>query len=231
LTAVETIELARQDDRSFVAEYVRASEPRACGILLLTAIWGIDDPVRAVIAELIGRGHDVLIPDLFWRTIPGSLDRSRGKEALERMADFDVAAGIADTDLAARTLRERLGPGRAIAAIGFCFGGRYAFTAALDEVVDAAIVFHGTGLANHLDTVGNVTRPIQLHFGGRDDFVSATEVERIREATAAANAVEVIVYPLAEHGFSLTGHPHHHAESSALAWHRAFGLLQHLSAP
>lgn len=78
-----------------------------------------------------------------------------------------------------------------IAIIGFCFGGRAAFTAATAvPSLGAAVVFYGSGIAAGphavLDRAGSITAPLLLHVGSQDPTIPADGVpDRCRSAGVA----------------------------------------------
>jgi len=70
---------------------------------------------------------------------------------------------VGDVGVAAHALRQRLGGLAAVAALGYCLGGRLALLAAAREVVDAAVSYYGVQLEEHLDELARLRRPALLH--------------------------------------------------------------------
>src|SRR5258705_8076426 len=70
------------------------------GIVLASAIHGVDADLRAIADDFAGHGYVVAAPDLFWRSVPGPLTRDdprspgRAHPRLEKInaAEADMAA-------------------------------------------------------------------------------------------------------------------------------------------
>ena len=95
-------------------------------------------------------------------------------------------------------------------------GGWFTYRAALwaDTLgISAAVPFYGGGIAREL---GEPKCPTLLFFGGRDEYISADDIAKVREHHGDA----VVVYPEAEHGFMRDGSPNHDEPSATDAWNR-----------
>lgn len=182
-----------------------AGNGTAPGLLLITAIFGVDQEMRTLADQWANDGFLVATPDIFWRQHPGpTADLQVG---LDRMARFDTAQGLKDIEDLLRTLRAHPRCNGKVAVLGFCFGGRYAHLAATRLGADAAAAFHGTSIGLHLDEVDKVTVPVSYHFGGEDPVVPMDEVHAIRHAFAGKPNAEITVHPGASHNFSMPMKP------------------------
>ncbi|KAI9730832.1 MAG: hypothetical protein M1834_005550 [Cirrosporium novae-zelandiae] len=100
-----------------------------------------------------------------------------------------------------------------LGATGFCFGGKHTIVLAHGDtasngkpLVDAAFTAH----PSHLELPGDiekVTKPVSIAIGDKDAVLSMKGVEQIKEIFGRLEAVstEVVVFPGAEHGFSVRG--------------------------
>lgn len=210
---------------AFVARPPTGSGP---GIVLLTPIFGVTDGIKAFAGRFSRHGFVVVAPDLFWRTHPGPLGYagSDRDKAQERYKSFDVAEGVNDLGHAIRWLRTWPPITGGLGAIGLCFGGRYAFLAAAEHWVDAAVSYHGTFIERHLDRCGDIKARVDLHFGESDPHVPMTEVERIRKAASGNRNIQVHTYAGAGHGFMQDDRPSFHAPSAELAFARGLDALK-----
>ena len=110
--------------------YLTASDGTAKvpGILLITAIFGVDLEMRELSDAWASDGFIVSVPDIFWRQIPGpTADR---QVAFERYGKFDPVQGMKDIEDLVRDLKSRPQCNGKVAILGFCFGGRYALLGA-----------------------------------------------------------------------------------------------------
>jgi len=126
-----------------------------------------------------------------------------------------------------------------VVVVGFCFGGRAAFTAATAiDGLAGIVVFYGPGIAAGphavLDRADRIDAPILVHVGSEDPTIPADQVAAIDAALACASTpAEHCVYPGAGHAFACDARPAmYRAEAAALAWDRTFAFLtEHLSVP
>lgn len=190
------------------------------GLLLMQEIFGVNRHMRAVAEQYALAGFVVLAPDMFWRQSPRvdlgyeGCDRERGIALMSAMQASEV---LADLQAAVGALRARpeLGGGK-VGAIGYCLGGRLAYTAAALAGVDAAVAYYGGGIQGQLQLATQVACPMLFHYAEFDDHIPLDAVAKVRAAFAGKRA-EVRVYPGAHHGFNCWDRASYHAPSSALA--------------
>lgn len=183
----------------YVAE--PAGDGKVPGLLLITAIFGVDEEMRTLSDEWASDGFVVSTPDIFWRQIPGPT--ADFEVALDRMGKFELDQGLKDVEDLIADLKAHPRCNGKVAVLGFCFGGGLAHLAAARLGADAAGAFHGTGIGSHLDEVDKINVPISFHFGEADPIVPMEEVKAIREAFAGNPRAEIKSYPGATHNFSM----------------------------
>ncbi|MDP6426732.1 MAG: dienelactone hydrolase family protein [Rhodospirillales bacterium] len=171
------------------------------GILMITAIFGIDEEMQELADAWAADGFVVSVPDIFWRVMPGPT--ADMEKAFGRYNDFDFDKGIEDVEDLIGDLRGRPECNGKVAVLGFCFGGRYAYLGASRFGADAAGAYHGTMIGAHLDEIGNVSCPVSFHFGDSDPVVPVEEVEAIKNAFAGRTNAEISLYEGAGHNFSM----------------------------
>ena len=174
---------------------------RVPGILLITAIFGVDQEMRELSDAWANDGFVVSVPDIFWRQVPGPT--ADMKVAFDRYGKFDPVQGMHDIEDLVRDLKSRPQCNGKVAILGFCFGGRYALLGAARLGIDAAASFHGTAMGQHLDEVGKITCPVSFHYGASDPVVPMDEVNQIQKAFAGRANAEIQVYPGAGHNFAM----------------------------
>lgn len=178
-----------------------AGDGKVPTILLITAIFGVDEEMQTLSDEWASDGFLVSTPDIFWRQTPGpTADMA---VAFDRFGKFDLDQGLKDVEDLIADLKAHPRCNGKVAVLGFCFGGRLAYLAAARLGADAAGAFHGTAIGQHLDEVAKVDVPVSFHFGEEDPIVPMDEVNAIREAFAGKAAAEIKTYPGATHNFSM----------------------------
>lgn len=189
-----------------------AGAAKAPGILLITAIFGVDQEMRELADAWASDGFIVSVPDIFWRQIPGpTADR---KVAFERYEQFEPAQGMKDVEDLVRDLASRPRCNGKVAILGFCFGGRYALLGAARLGLAAAASFHGTLMGQHLDEADRITCPVSFHFGDRDPVVPMGEVHAIQKAFAGRSNADIQVYEGAGHNFAMPRKEGFHAAAA-----------------
>ncbi len=177
------------------------SDAQAPGILLITAVFGIDDEMKELSNAFANDGFVVSVPDIFWRVMPGPT--ADMEKAFDRYGKFDPDQGMLDIEDLINDLKARPQCNGKVAVLGFCFGGRYAHLAAARLDVDAAGAYHGTAIGLHLDETDKVKCPVSFHFGDQDPVVPMDEVEAIKKSYAGRDNAEIAVYAGASHNFSM----------------------------
>jgi carboxymethylenebutenolidase len=230
LTITETTSaLARFDGGTFTV-YEAKSGARAPGLVVVSSGYGITDDLRATMTRYAARGFIVAAPEMFSRSVPGALGQSDAGRAAARarLEGFDFDAGLADVQTVIEALRARPDCTGTVAVLGYCFGGEFAYLATTRFDAAAAVAFHGVGIGKHLAEAHGVAKPMSLHFGEDDRFISLDEVSTIEAAYQSQPQVEIYRYPGAKHGFAQADVPAYDAQAAQLSEERAFRLLEQL---
>jgi carboxymethylenebutenolidase len=210
---------------AYVARPPRGSAP---AVVLIPPIFGTTPAIESMALGLAGVGYVTVVPDLFWRTLPGPLgyEGADREKAQDRYKKFNVATGVSDLGEVIRWCEREESSNGKVAVMGLCFGGRYAVLAAANLRIDAAVSFHGTYIGSHLDALPRITCPTSLHFGESDPHAPMSEVEKITEASAGNANVAVFTYPDAPHGFMQQDRPSYRPDAARPAWARALETLK-----
>src|SRR5215470_11927183 len=98
-----------------------AGATRVPGILLITAIFGVDQEMRELADAWAADGFVVSVPDIFWRQIPGPT--ADMQVAFDRYRKFDPVQGMKDIEDLVQHLKALPRCNGKVAILGFCFGG------------------------------------------------------------------------------------------------------------
>jgi carboxymethylenebutenolidase len=189
------------------------SVPRPA-VIVLQEIFGVNTEVKRITDLVAAAGYVGLAINYYHRTDP-ELNEPYTPEGLQN--GFKAAGAVTKA-----SLRADVGAARDwlnarpevsfnhIATWGFCFGGTTAFITATLPGLAAAVCFYGGNIAaplpdgepEGLADVADIRAPLLLVFGGKDDYIPAASIERIRTALTAANKrFELQVYPDQGHAF------------------------------
>jgi carboxymethylenebutenolidase len=199
-------------------------------IVLASAIHGVDADLRGIADAFASRGYLAAAPDLFWRTVPGPLERGdprstpRGQPRLER-----IKAGERDLEDVLALLRKQPACNGRAAVIGFCYGGPYAILGPKRLGYAAGISCHGTQLLDYLGELEGVRQPVCIIWGDRDQMAPAPVLDAYRAVPARLPNVEVHIFPGIQHGYMMRGNPAAFDEKTyGFSMDRALGLLERL---
>lgn len=199
------------------------------GIVLASAIHGVNEDLRAIADEFAGHGYIAAAPDLFWRTVPGPLGRDdprtsgRGQPRMEKMKTGE--ADMADT--LAMLKKEPNFNGRA-ASMGFCYGGPYAILGPKRLGYAAGISCHGTQLGDFIHELDGMTQPLCIIWGDQDHAAPPPVQEMYREVPARMKNVEVHIFPGVEHGYMMPSAKAYSAPTREFSMGNALKILEAL---
>jgi carboxymethylenebutenolidase len=206
-------------------------------VLVLQEAFGVNEHIQDVTRRLAARGHVALAPDLFHRTGRSTVDYSDRSTAMQLIDAIGPEPIAIDVRAAVQYLTDVEGvPAAHCATVGFCFGGRAAFTAATAlPGLGATVVFYGPGIAAGphavLDRVSAITGPVLLLVGADDPTIPPEHIAAIRSACAAADVdLRVRVFPGAGHAFHCDARPDmYRPDAAQTAWAEALELLTSIS--
>jgi carboxymethylenebutenolidase len=154
------------------------------------------------------------------------------EERMAAVALLDDAEHVGDL-LAAADLLEHDHGAPALAVLGFCMGGMYAFKAAGTGRFERAVAFYGmiripeqwqgSGQGEPLQALLQPGAcPALAIVGGKDVWTPPEDVEALK----AVPGVTVVEYPEGEHGFAHDpSRPAHRPDDASDAWQRAVDFL------
>jgi carboxymethylenebutenolidase len=203
---------------------------------------GIRPALKQMAEHLASKGYFVFMPNMFYRSgafapfNPQNVwtDQGERDRLMAMIKKVDAANAMKDVtaflDAIAKNPNAR--PGK-IATMGYCLGGRLAFTTAgsFPDRIAAAASIHGGGLVTEeADSPHKLSDKVQakLYFGVADNDRSCTP-EQQATLKAALDAAKVRyrleLYPGAQHGFAVSDMPPYNATAAQQHWDRALALF------
>lgn len=113
--------------------------------------------------------------------------------------------------------------------MGFCLGGKLAYFMAIRTDADANVSYYGVDIDKNLGEATKIQKPLILHLGENDEFVSPTAQASIQQGMKDNPLVTIYRYEGVSHGFNRVGSSAYRQEAAELARDRTLAFLkQHL---
>jgi carboxymethylenebutenolidase len=204
------------------------SSGRGPGLVVIQEWWGLTSHIAGLVDRFASAGFVALAPDLY-----GGATTHDAEQAGKLMSELPVDRAARDLAGAVDYLLSRDDvTGEQIGAVGFCMGGAFVLSLAVQEggKIAAAVPFYPVGQLP--DDYSGLQAAVLAHFGADDQFLPIVAADELSAKIAAGTGrtPEIERYP-AGHAFlnddNLLGT--YDGELSARAWDRTVAFLhQHL---
>jgi carboxymethylenebutenolidase len=194
------------------------------GVLVLQEIFGVNAHIRSVADRIAREGYVALAPDLFHRTAPGyesGYDQAAIEASIALAMKYTGAQSEADIRASAAHLGGLGGvQGDRLAAIGFCMGGRLAFTANAFTRLRAAVSYYGGGIhPDKIQLASQLSGPTLFFWAGKDHYIPVEQhravTDELRKLGKPFVSVEVSDV---NHGFFCEARSDYNENAAAQAW-------------
>jgi carboxymethylenebutenolidase len=207
-------------------------------VIVVQEIFGIHEYIQDVCRRLAHEGYMAIAPSLYFRqgdaTKIADIEQLR-KEIVSQVDQKQVWTDLDETLEWARSAAQKGDPTRA-AITGFCWGGGVTWTyCAHNPKLKAGVAWYGRLDGERtektpvypIDVAAKVKVPVLGLYGGKDQGIPLTDVEKMREALKAAKSPsEITVYPDAGHGFHADYRPSYHEASAKDGWKKMLAWLR-----
>ena len=191
-------------------------------VVVIHEWWGLNDQVKRMAEKLAGQGYVALAVDLYRGRVAANPDEahelSRGLP--EDRAVRDLRAAVAYLESRKDVRADRIG------SIGWCMGGGYSLSLAVNEPRLAACVINYGRLLTDPATLGKITSPVIGFFGEEDRGIpvaGAREFEK--QMKALGKSAEIHTYSGAGHGFMNEDRPSYRPEAAKDAWKKTLAFF------
>ena len=207
-------------------------------ILVVQEIFGVHEHIKDVCRRFAKQGYLAIAPELYARQgNPATIAdiQTLMRDIVQKVPDAQV---MSDLDATVKWAGKHGGDTRRLAVTGFCWGGRITWLySAHNPNVKAGVAWYGrlVGAPTELqpkqpvDLAGSLHAPVLGLYAGKDGGIPLESVEQMRKAladgSAAARASQIIVYPLAQHGFHADYRPSYNKADATVAFAAALEWL------
>ena len=234
-----TFELETADGPMAVYE-ARPDGDAKADVIVIQEAFGVNDHIEEVTRRFAEAGYHAVAPHLFHRAGGGTAPYGDFSKVLPLYEKLDDAGILVDLEATIEYLHQAGWRDRQIGIVGFCFGGRVTFLAALRRKLGAAVGFYGGGIVTQrfpqfpalVGEAAELQTPWLGLFGQQDDSIPVDDVEQLRKALRDASVeTDIVLYPEAGHGFHCDQRDSYNDAAAKDAWARTLEWLdRHLEA-
>lgn len=195
------------------------------GLILIHEWWGLNDNIRSLADDFAEQGYVALAVDLYGGKVAQTPEEAG---MLAGAVRNNVEGAFANLEVATAFLQsqENVDP-ESLGAVGWCFGGGWAYEMAANNIgIDASVMYYGRFSSD--DDLSMMRADILGHFGEEDTSIA---IDDVREFQARLKTTEgdhaVYIYPNAGHAFANEDNEEAYDEESAdIAWRRTLSFLK-----
>jgi carboxymethylenebutenolidase len=196
-------------------------------VVMIHEWWGLNDNIKNMADELAKEGYVVLAVDLYNGQVATSPDQAMKLVNLARENQNESLSNLKAAVSYLKTLDNV--NALKIAAFGWCFGGGQALQLALNSNIDsplaATILYYGN-LVTDQEQLSKITGPVLGIFGGQDQSIPTTDVQKFEDALNANNITnEIYVYEGVGHAFANPTGASFAPDELKDAWHKTLEFL------
>ena len=202
------------DGRTVSAYFAEADKKDAPVVILIHEWWGLNDNIKTMAEDIRAKGFHAIAIDLF----NGSVASNRDEAKTQTKA---VKASEANATIAAWVDWAKANGNSKVATLGWCFGGGWSLLAALNNKLDAAVIYYGRVTAN-ADSLQKLNAPLLGHFGTLDKSINPEMVGAFQRNLAQASKSNLMTthWYTANHAFANPTGGRYDEDDAALAWAR-----------
>jgi carboxymethylenebutenolidase len=222
---------------------VSASDGKRPGLVLIEEVWGVTEHIRSVADRFAEEGYEVLAPELLpsgmleklTPQMPIDLFTPGKREAIQPQLR-EAMQPLSQPDFARRTLEiltacvDRLlaspESNGTVVAVGFCFGGTYAFhLAAHDRRLQAIVAFYGQPPSE--EEIKKIECPILAFYGEQDVNLTISLPVLKEQMEMNGKEFQAVMYRGVGHAFfNDTNSRTYHKEIANDAWQKTLAFLK-----
>jgi carboxymethylenebutenolidase len=234
-----TLELETPDGPMPVYE-ARPDGDAKGAVIVIQEAFGVNDHIEDVTRRFAEAGYHAVAPYIFHRAGGGTAPYDDFSKVIPLYDKLDDAGIVKDLEGTLEHLHQAGTSDQKIGIVGFCFGGRVTFLAALRRRLGAAVGFYGGGIVTQrfpqfpalVSEAAGLQTPWLGLFGEQDDSIPVDDVEQLRKALREASVdTDIVLYPDAGHAFHNDQRESYREPQAKDAWARTLEWLdRHLAA-
>lgn len=191
------------------------------GVVMIHEWWGLNDNIKYMAQLLANEGYNVLAIDLYdGKVADTSANAGQYASAVRNNPDEAVKKMKA----AAQLLKTKYGSNK-MASLGWCFGGQQSLNLALNDKLDATVIYYGQ-LTDNKEELKNINWPVLGIFGDQDQSIT---VESVKKFETALNDLgvnnDITIYKGVGHAFANPSGSNYATDETKDAWAKTLEFL------
>ncbi|MGJ5672082.1 MAG: dienelactone hydrolase family protein [Nostochopsis sp.] len=197
-------------------------------VMVVQEIFGVHEYIQDICRRFAKLGYLAIAPELYARQ--GDVSKLTNiqdiiTKVVSKVPDAQV---LSDLDATVAWATKSKGDVNRLGITGFCWGGRIVWLyAAHNPKLKAGVAWYGrlVGESTQLqpqypiDITASLKAPVLGLYGGKDEGIPLSTVEKMRQALKVAKQPsEIIVYPNAPHGFHADYRPSYQKQAAEDGW-------------
>jgi carboxymethylenebutenolidase len=197
-------------------------------VLVIQEIFGVHEYIQDVCRRLAKQGYLAVAPSLYFRHGDVTQMKDIKKIVSDVVSKVEQPKVMADLDSTVEWVGKNSGDTNRMGITGFCWGGRVTWLyTAHNPKIKAAVAWYGplvgspssTQTPNPIDIAAELKTPVLGLYGGKDDHIAQTDIEKMRTILKSGKSgSEIDVYPDAEHGFHADYRPSYNEKDAKDGW-------------
>lgn len=228
----EDLVLTASDSNQFAAYAAYPQHSKNAQVLIFPDVRGLHQFYKELALRFAEQGITALAIDYFGRTA-GLTARDDSFEYMPHVQQMQFSSFQEDVKAGLAQLRQGDGANNATFTLGFCMGGSLSLLTGTQAGLNlAGVIGFYAGLTRTLvgdktalDLAQDIKYPVLGLFGGADQAIPVTAVEKLQQKLNGAHIPnQIIIYPNAPHSF-FDRRSADFAEASADAWKQALDFI------
>lgn len=191
------------------------------GIVMIHEWWGLNENIKEMAKILAKEGYVVFAIDLYAGEVAADADKAR---ELSSNVRNNPEKAVQDMKKAVAYLKEQQQVEK-VASLGWCFGGQQSLQLALNEKLDATVIYYGQ-LTDDKERLKNIQWSILGIFGEEDTSIPVTSVKDFETALNELGVEnKIYIYPGVGHAFANPSGNNYAEKETIDAWEKTVMFL------
>ena len=209
--AVETQDIAYYGNASgYLAK--PSSKGEFPAIIMIHEWWGLNENIKEMAQKLASHGYIVFAVDLYEGKVG-----TTSEEAMQLRRSFEQSQWTDNMNTAISYVKDNYAPSN-IGSIGWCFGGGQSLNLALNNELDATVIYYGQ-LITEPEELSRIDWPILGIFAELDSGIPPETVGKFEDALNEVGIEnDIYIYPDVNHAFANPSGDRYAPDESKDAW-------------